>query len=145
MALFIIPVIVFVGLDQLTKYIVSSKMVLDSSITVIPKIFELTYIKNDGAAFGMLSGKQTLLIIVTVVAMILISLYAIIDRKKLSKLEELSLGMIVGGGIGNLIGRITEGCVTDFFNIHIIPVFNVADIGITIGCLLLIIAVLKSK
>lgn len=145
MALFIIPVILFVGFDQLTKYIVSSKMVLDSSITVIPKIFDLTYIKNDGAAFGMLSGKQTLLIIVTVAAMVLISIYAIVDRKKHSKLEQFALGMIVGGGIGNLIGRITEGCVTDFFNIHIIPVFNVADIGITIGCLLLIIAVLKSE
>ena len=145
MALFLIPLFVFVGLDQLTKYIVSSSMTLDSSITVIPKFFDLTYIKNDGAAYGMLSGKQRLLIVITVIAMILITLYAVLDRKKHSRLEQFALGMIVGGGIGNLIGRVTEGCVTDFFNIHIIPVFNVADIGITIGCLLLIIAVLKSE
>ena len=145
MLLFIIPAAVFILLDQITKAIVSSNMVLNQSITLIPRVFELTYIKNDGAAFGMLAGKQGILIAVTVIAMILISIYAVIDRKKHSRLEQFALGMIVGGGIGNLIGRVTEGCVTDFFNIHIIPVFNVADIGITIGCLLLIIAVLKSE
>jgi len=145
MALFLIPLIIFVGFDQITKYIVSSSMTLEESITVIPKLFDLTYIKNDGAAYGILSGKQNLLIVITVVAMILITLYALLDRKKHSNLEQFALGMIVGGGIGNLIGRISEGCVTDFFNIHIIPVFNVADIGITVGCLLLIIAVFKSE
>ena len=142
---FIIPAVAFVVLDQISKSVISSSMSLNQSITVIPKLFELTYILNDGAAFGMLSGKQKLLIAVTVAAMILITLYAILDRKKHGKLEQIALGMIVGGGIGNLIGRVSEGCVVDFFNIHIIPVFNVADIGITIGCLLLIIAVLKSE
>ena len=53
--------------------------------------------------------------------------------------------MIVGGGIGNLIGRASVGYVIDFLNIQIIPVFNVADIGVTVGCILLILTILKSK
>jgi len=145
MVLFFAPIIVFILGDMLTKYVVSSSMEINQTINVIPGIFDLTYIKNDGAAFGMLSGKQTLLIIVTAVAMLLICIYAVKDRAKLSKLELISLGMIVGGGIGNLFSRVEYGCVTDFLNTYIIPVFNVADIGITVGCILLMIAVLKSK
>jgi len=127
-------------IDMLTKHIVSSGMALGSSITVIPGIFDLTYILNDGAAWGILSGRQALLQLFTAVLMIGILVYAIVKRKSLKTLEMLSLGLILGGGLGNFISRVFSGQVVDFLNIHIIPVFNAADIGITVGCVLLIIA-----
>jgi len=91
-------------LDQLTKFIVAGNMVLDSSVVLIPGVLDLTFIRNDGAAWGMLSGKQTMLICVTSVVIVLIAVYAVKKRSELSRLELIALGLIAGGG---LVGRIT--------------------------------------
>ena len=131
-------------LDQLTKFIVAGNMVLDSSVALIPGVLDLTFIRNDGAAWGMLSGKQTLLIGMTSVVIVLIAVYAVKKRSELSRLELIALGLIAGGGLGNLISRIAEGSVVDFLNIHLIPIFNVADIGVTIGCALIVISLFVS-
>ena len=131
-------------LDQISKYLVASSMTLGSSIPVIPGVFELTYIQNTGAAWGILADKQLLLQIFTALLMAGIIIYAAVCRKKMTKLELLSLGSILGGGLGNFISRVVSGYVVDFFNIQIIPVFNVADIGITVGCALLVIVTLLS-
>ena len=131
-------------LDQISKYLVASSMALGSSIPVIPGVFELTYIQNTGAAWGILADKQLLLQIFTALLMAGIIIYAAVCRKKMTKLELLSLGSILGGGLGNFISRVVSGYVVDFFNIQIIPVFNVADIGITVGCALLVIVTLLS-
>lgn len=143
--MFTLALVIFLALDQLSKYLVDSSMELGQTIPLIKGVFDLTYVRNDGAAWNILSGKQTLLIVVTGAVMLAIIAYVIVNRKKISLLEKLSLGMIVGGGIGNLIGRASVGYVTDFLNIQIIPVFNVADIGVTVGCILLILTILKSK
>lgn len=143
--MFTLALVIFLALDQFSKYLVDSSMELGQTIPLIKGFFDLTYVRNDGAAWNILSGKQTLLIVVTGAVMLTIIAYVIVNRKKISLLEKLSLGMIVGGGIGNLIGRASVGYVIDFLNIQIIPVFNVADIGVTVGCILLILTILKSK
>ena len=125
-------------LDQLSKLAVSRSMQLESSVTLIPGLLDLTYIRNDGAAWGILSGRQTLLMISTGIIIVLIMIYAVKKAPELTRLELAALALIEGGGIGNLISRAAGGAVVDFFNIHIIPIFNVADIGVTVGCVLLI-------
>ena len=144
MTLFCITAAAVLALDIITKLIVSSGMELGSSIAILPGIFELTYIHNTGAAWGVLAEKQVLLQVLTAILMIAVTVYAVVKRNVLSKPEMISLALIIGGGLGNFLSRLVKGYVVDFLNIQIIPVFNVADIGITIGCILLIISVFVS-
>ena len=144
---FCITAVLIIAADLITKYIVASGMELYSSIPVIPGVFDITYIINDGAAWGILGGKQFLLSAFTVIVIVALIIYAVKKRASIPKLELYSLAMIVGGGIGNLIGRVFDGYVVDFINVKAISflnIFNIADIGITVGCFLLIIALLIS-
>lgn len=143
--MFILFAAAFIVCDLITKSLVVKTMALGQTITVIDGIFDLTYIRNNGSAFSLFEGKQTFLIIVTSLMMAAICVYVFLSREKINVWEKISLGMILGGGIGNLIGRVNVGYVVDFFNIYILPVFNVADIGITVGCILLILITFKSK
>ena len=134
-----------IAADLVTKHLVSTGMELNSTITVIPGVFDLTYIINRGAAWGMLAGKQALLSVFTFIVLAALVFYAVKKRKEIGRLELVSIAMIVGGGIGNLIGRVFDGYVVDFINIRFVSffnIFNIADIGITVGCLLLVISVL---
>lgn len=142
--MFWITALITVILDQVSKYIVASSMELNSDIGLIPGVLDLTFIRNDGAAWGMLSGRQTLLIVATSIVIVLIMVYASVKKGELSRLELLALGLIAGGGLGNLISRIAEGAVVDFLNIHLIPIFNVADIGVTVGCVFIVISLFAS-
>ncbi len=135
---------VTVALDQVTKIIVSRGMELESTRTLIPGLLDLTYIRNTGAAWGILSGRQTLLIVTTGIVLVAIMAYVIKKGAGLTKLELAALGLIAGGGLGNLISRIAGSGVVDFLNIHIIPIFNVADIGVTVGCVLIVISLFAS-
>ena len=144
---FCITAVLIIAADLITKYIVASGMELYSSIPVIPGVFDITYIINDGAAWGILGGRQFLLSAFTVIVIAALIIYAVKKRASMPKLELFSLAMIVGGGIGNLIGRVFDGYVVDFINVKAISflnIFNIADIGITVGCFLLIIALLIS-
>lgn len=131
-----------VVLDVVSKQLIIATMELGQTITVIPNVFDLCYIQNHGAAFSILQGKTVFLITATVLMMVGLCVYAMKMKDKIMRLELISIAMIVGGGIGNLIDRIVLGYVTDFLCIHIIPVFNVADCFVTVGCFLLVIAVL---
>ena len=142
MTVFAVTAAIILVLDIISKYIVSHSMALGSTIDVIPGIFDLTYIQNTGAAWGLFADKQVLLQVFTVLIMAGLTYYAVKHRKKLSMLELLSLGLVLGGGLGNFISRVISGYVVDFLNIQIIPVFNVADIGITVGCFLLVFSTL---
>ena len=140
--MYLLVIALVVLADHLVKYLISTSMVLESSVTVIPGVFDITYIRNTGAAYGMFAGKQTLLLVVTAVIMIGISVYVAVNRKKILRAEKLSLALIVGGGLGNFISRAYSGDVVDFLNIHIIPIFNIADIAVCVGCALLVLVVL---
>ncbi|MBR6236184.1 MAG: signal peptidase II [Firmicutes bacterium] len=134
-----------IAADLITKHLVAAGMELNSTITVIPGFFDLTYIINRGAAWGILAEKQVLLTVFTVIVLAALVFYVIKKHRGIGKLELVSIAMIVGGGIGNLIGSVFDGYVVDFINIRCISflnIFNIADIGITVGCVLLVISVL---
>jgi len=136
-------IILFVVLaDQLSKQLVRSSMELYQSIPLIGGLLDLTYIHNYGAAFSILQNKQAFLIAFTGLAMTAIVIYVARERKKLPQAEIAALGLIVGGGLGNLIDRVAQGYVVDFLNIHILPVFNVADMAVCAGSALLVYSVM---
>ena len=152
----IIPFVVMalvVPLDQITKFYISSSMSLHDSFPVIDGLFNITYVRNTGAAFGFLAKASpmircTFLIAVTV-AVILLIIYYIWKIKAEEKLFVFPLSLILGGAVGNLIDRVHFGYVIDFLDFYIgsyhWPAFNVADSAISIGAIILIFEVLKGK
>ena len=121
-------------------------MTLNQEIIIIPKVLSLLYVKNTGAAFSMLQDNTIFLTVIN--ALFIIVLHLLIKKEKnLSKFSCLSLGMIMGGMFGNLLDRIIHHSVIDFIYISIInfPIFNIADMGITIGVVLLIISFIIEK
>lgn len=137
---------IVIMVDLILKFIVSSKLVENDIIKVIPNLFSIYYLKNTGAAFSILQDSTPFLVILS--ALILLVLNNYIDKEKdLNKISEISLGMVIGGIFGNMIDRIINHSVTDFISFRIFnynfPVFNIADIGITVGVFLLLISVLK--
>ena len=133
---YIIIILIVIG-DQLTKGLIQQSMVLNQSIPVWDGIFSITYIHNTGAAFSMLAGKTQVLALFQVIIIGVILGYYILKGRKSHPQLRISLAMIVAGGIGNLIDRLTLGYVVDFLDFHFWPIFNVADIGVSAGCVLL--------
>ena len=141
----LIPIVVIIVLDQLSKLAVRSSMSPGDSVSVIGNFFRITYFRNEGAAFSSLVGYRGLLIGFSAVATVAAFVFLMKYRGQ-SKLLDWSLVLIIGGGIGNLIDRIAFGYVTDMLSFSIFPpIFNVADIAITCGCFLLILFVLFDK
>ncbi len=137
---------IVIMVDLILKFIVSAKLVENDIIKVIPNFFSIYYLKNTGAAFSILQDSTVFLVILS--ALILLVLNNYIDKEKdLNRRSEISLGMVIGGIFGNMIDRIINHSVTDFISFRIFnynfPVFNIADIGITVGVFLLLISVLK--
>ena len=132
----------FMLLDQLIKLIITNNMSLHQEITLIPNFFSLHYLKNTGAAFSILGNKILLLIIVSILCLIVLKNY-IRKITRVTPLTIISLGIMIGGIIGNLFDRILYQAVIDYLSFNFFgynfPVFNLADIGITIGTILLII------
>ena len=126
-------------IDFITKYLISNNMKVNESIEIIHNVFDITYVQNTGAAWGIMSSKSNVLTVVIIALLVLLLVYTIKSKPK--KYEKAAIMMIIAGGVGNLISRFVHGYVIDFLNIHIIPVFNVADISICIGCALLILAI----
>ena len=144
--IYLILCAVFVAADILTKYIVTCNMSVGDTIPLISGVFHLTYVRNTGAAFSILSGQRIFLIILPALVVLALIIY-IIAKKPTNKLLLLSFSMIISGGIGNLIDRISLGYVIDFLDFRLInfPVFNVADIWVTCGAALFVILLLFSK
>lgn len=129
-------------IDLFTKYLVKTNLNYLQVIKVIPGFFNLEYITNNGAAFGMFESKSYLLIIISFIVLIVLFKY-INNEKNLSQLSSISLGLIMGGILGNLIERVLFKEVVDFLAFNILgfsfPVFNLADSFIVIGVIILII------
>ena len=140
--------LICIFIDQITKLIIKNTINLHSSIILIKNFFSLTYVKNYGAAWSILSGSRIFLIIIALVSLFLIYNYFIKD-KNLSKLEIITYGLLIGGIIGNLIDRIIFGYVIDFFDFLIFnynfPVFNFADIFIVVSAGLIIIDTVRGE
>ena len=123
-------------LDRITKILVV-KLLNGRVVDIIKGFFYLTFVKNEGAAFSILTGKNIILILFGIVAAIFLFLY----MKKYNK-KNVGYGMVMGGIIGNLFDRLFIGYVIDFVGFIIFgyyfPIFNIADITIVIGALFLI-------
>lgn len=131
-------IITILALDQGLKLVVQRNMELNQSIPVIENIFHLTYVLNPGAAFGILADKTIFFIFATVIVLGLIGYYYYRTPKEKTWLR-LGLNILLGGALGNLIDRVRTGHVVDFFDFRIWPVFNIADIAISVGVGLLIL------
>ena len=130
-------------IDLLTKYLVSNYLTFKE---VIPNFFNIYLTHNNGAAFSILKDNQILLIIISILVLFYIIKYMI--PKITTNMEYISISMIIGGTLGNLFDRIYHNYVIDFISLKIFkynfPVFNLADILITCGAIILIIILIRS-
>ena len=137
--LLIIPGIILL-IDQFSKMIILN--IINESKIIIPKLLEIDIIKNIGIAFGLNNGNLKNIFITIVILIMIIGFikkqYQNIDRNMM-----ISLSLILGGGISNLIDRIIRGGVIDFIKVSTFPIFNIADCLIVIGWVLLIICVVR--
>lgn len=137
-----------VVIDQIIKYIICKELSLYQSIRVIDDFFYITYVKNDGAAWSILSGNRIFLILMSLLVIWLIYRY-FIKNKKLNLTEQATYGIIYGGIIGNLVDRLLRGNVIDYLDIRIFgynfPVFNFADICIVFSVIVLAVLVLRGE
>lgn len=134
--------IAVIALDQYTKYYIAGNYALAESHIFIPKVLDITYVKNSGAAWGMLSDRTWLLISITAVVM-LICIALILKYGTKNKLLFWAMILVLSGGIGNMIDRVLRGgSVVDFLHFSFwpqFPVFNIADCAIVLGAGLLVL------
>ncbi|MDH5642182.1 MAG: signal peptidase II [Nitrospira sp.] len=138
---------IVIVVDQLTKLYIMQTMRLHESIPVIENYFSLTYIRNPGAAFGLLAGSSTTfrMVFFGLTSVFALGLLGTILLRMPERdwMGRLSVAAILGGAIGNLIDRMRYGEVIDFLDVYIgnyhWPAFNVADSAITVGVIFLII------
>lgn len=135
-------VAVLAGIDQLIKGWATAELLPVGSMPLIPKVIELRYVLNDGMAFSMLSGQRWLLIAVT--GVVLVAVMGMLLVRRMSRLERVAWVLVAGGGIGNLIDRVFNGVVVDYFNLLFMrfAVFNFADVCVCVGVGLLILTLL---
>ena len=145
MLIWLAVIIVTVFLDQLTKYLTVLHLKPIDTLPIIEDVFHLTYVENTGAAFGMMKDARWVFMITSTVAIVGILGYMIhryyVKKEKLHWAEALSLSLILGGGIGNMIDRTMLGYVVDMIDCRFInfAVFNVADSFVCIGAGLMIL------
>ncbi|GFH40782.1 signal peptidase II [Pseudolactococcus insecticola] len=142
-----LPIIIVLGLilDQLVKHAITQYIKLSGQKTVIKHVLSLTNLRNDGAAWSMLEGQQWFFLVITIVA-VCVAIWFLM--KNLSKnWYAFGLTLIISGALGNFIDRMRQGYVVDMFQIDFVnfPIFNVADVLLTIGFVLLFIGILTDK
>jgi signal peptidase II len=132
-------------LDQVTKYLVVSNLDLYESWIPIPALarwFEIHYVTNTGAAFGLFqNGNLVFIVVAILVSAAILFYYRHVPEGQW--LLRVSLGMQLGGALGNLVDRVRVGYVIDFINTHIWPVWNVADMSLVGGVILMAFLLLR--
>jgi len=139
-------VIIAVGilLDQLTKWLSVKFLSPVSTVPIIKNVIHLTYVENRGAAFGMFKDQRWVFMITSTVMILALFIYLYLGFAE-NKLYEISMAMIISGGIGNMIDRLVLGYVIDFIDFRLInfAVFNGADSFVCVGACLLILALVR--
>ncbi len=138
--IFIAALIFFV--DQFSKDYIRQHMFPNQSVPVLPGIFHITYIRNPGAAFGLLAYRTGFFVMVTVLVVALILFFARHLPAGRWGLK-VALGLQLGGALGNLVDRLRTAHVVDFLDFRVWPVFNLADVAIVIGALVFFYDVLR--
>lgn len=146
MTIMMISAVILAAVDQFSKYLALTRLKPIGNTTIIEGVFDLTFVENRGAAFGILHGQRWLFVIITIV----VTIGVIIYLKRLEKTDRaynflrLSLVLILAGAWGNAIDRLLRGYVVDYFEFTFInyPVFNIADIYVVLGTALLAVLLL---
>jgi len=139
-------------LDQISKLLVMARFAMHEVLPVIPGFFNLTFVTNTGAAFGLLAGEQTLVrqlfFVAVALAALLFLYYSHRHFRDQGALFAHAIGLIAGGAVGNLVDRLRLGAVVDFLDFYIgayhWPAFNVADTAICVGVGLFLLASLRA-
>lgn len=142
-----IMIVVLIFIDQLVKILIDRNMFFGESISLIGDFFHITYVQNRGIAFGIFQGKVDLISIATVIAIIGIIVYFLKNVKKSNLFERMAYIFIISGAIGNMIDRLTRGYVVDMIDFRGIWsfVFNIADVYINLGVILLLLDLLVKR
>lgn len=140
----LISIIVLIILDRITKNLAVSHLKDKPAYPIIDKVFVLSYLENRGAAFGIFQNKQIFFLIVSVIFVVAITYILLklpLEKKFLA--AEIVLVFLAAGAFGNMIDRAIQNYVVDFFYFELIdfPVFNVADIYVTLSCIALFILI----
>ena len=136
MGIWTLAVVIIIA-DQISKIFVVASMNLGESISILPGLFHITYSENPGAAFGIMAYRTNFFIIVTLILLVVIGVL-MIKLGKEYRLLKVGLALQFGGAVGNFIDRLRTGYVVDFFDFAFWPIFNVADIAIVAGVIILI-------
>lgn len=148
---YVATALIITVLDQLVKAVVDRYLALHESRVVVEGLIHLTYVRNRGAAFGILSDAElpyqsVLFSLVSALALLAIAVYAW-RLPPASRLPRLALSLVIGGAVGNLIDRIRLGYVIDFVDVfwksYHWPAFNLADSAISVGVVLLVLDILR--
>ena len=131
-----------IAADQLTKAIVSTQLTLDDSVHVIGP-FSIHHVQNSGIAFGFFASATSLVILLTGVAVVWM-LYFFSRSGARHPVLPVALGLVIGGSVSNLIDRVRLGHVTDFLDLKFWPAFNLADSFITVGVVILLLALMAA-
>lgn len=129
--------------DQLTKLLISNRLELGESVDVVGP-FELHHVENSGIAFGFFQGATSLVTVLTCVAVVWMVVYFARSGAKHPVLP-VALGFLLGGSIANLFDRLRSGKVTDFIDPQHWPAFNLADVFITVGVILLVLSLVAAE
>ncbi len=137
MIIWITVIVAFTVIDQVTKLMAVHLLQPLGSVDVIPRVLRFTYVENRGAAFGMLSDNRWVFMIISTLAIVALLIYLWKFRPQ-SRLACMALSMIISGGIGNMIDRVSLGYVVDFIDFCAFPklwvwVFNFADACVCVG------------
>ena len=138
----VVSIVILVAFDQLTKWLAVKYLLPSGPISIIDGVFELRYLENRGAAFGIFQNRQWMFILLTliIVAAVIWLYIKMPETKRMLPLRIISVA-VISGAIGNLIDRILNSYVVDFLYFRLIdfPIFNVADIYVTVSAVIFII------
>ena len=139
--LIIFIILISICIDQIVKQIVI-KNVFNSSIQIIKGVLNFTYVENTGRAYGIGSNNILIFIIINIIILGILMKFAISKREEIDTISLIAISLIIAGGMGNLIDRVARGYVVDFVDINPVlkyPVFNIADIFVVTGCIVIAI------
>lgn len=142
-----LPILILLGIiiDQIVKTAIVDHLELSQHKVIINGVISLTHLRNNGAAWSLLEGQQWFFTVVTVFVLIIATWVLIKNINK--NWYAFSLSLIISGALGNFIDRIRQGYVVDMFQLDFInfPIFNVADILLSVGFVILFISILTEK
>ena len=131
-----------IALDQITKYLVRASMQPGDRIPVIGNWMSIYYVQNTGTAFSMFAGNRFVTVVLTSLLILLCIVFVVKESKDGISLIPVLFTFVAAGGVSNMIDRLVLGYVTDMISCGRFAVFNVADIGVTCGCILTMIALI---